>query len=495
MPKESKYKINYKLMEEGHFINGLKVMAKNNNIKYTVINPSNKEELKTVPLEDLDNVDICIKNSKDSFTSWSQMAMHKRTQILIEWYNWINLNKERFINLITQENGKPYNDAKGEFERGIEVIQYSLTLQPLSSGKFNQVNNNLSIRSSKEPIGIVLAICPFNFPFMIPLWFIPISIILGNVIIIKPSEKVPGCVSLLAEGAIKSGIPNGVINILQGGQKVVENLIKHKEINAVSFVGSTFIGKIIYDLTVKYRKRIQCNMGAKNHVVVTKSADVESSTNGIISAAFGGCGQRCMALSVCIIIGENNEFIEKLINKTKSINIKEEMGPLITQKSKDFIKSTINNSILEGSEIILDRRKDEPKEGFYMGPVIIKTNNKSEIYQKELFGPVLCILQVNSLQEAINIINKNEYGNGTCIYTNSLEESVYFEKNVEVGQIGINVPIPVPPPYFSWSSSKESFIGNNYIYGPQSIDFYTKTKTVMTRSVQSTNLVLQMPTN
>ncbi|VVU94607.1 Aldehyde dehydrogenase family [seawater metagenome] len=495
MPKESRYIISYKTMIEPHFINGEKKEPQNTKIITKVKNPTTGQELKSVALEDLTIVNTCIENSLSSFKEWSKFPMHKKTQLLIKWYTWIETNKEKFIKIISEENGKPYNDAKGEYQRGIEVIQYALSLQSVANGQSSHINDNLSINSFKEPIGIVLAICPFNFPFMIPLWFIPISLVLGNVIIVKPSEKVPGCVSLLAEGASKVGIPNGVFNVVQGGHKIVEKLIEDENIKAVSFVGSTFIGKKIYDLATKYRKRIQCNMGAKNHVVITKSADIDTTVNGIVSSAFGGCGQRCMALSVCILIGDNPEFISKLKEKTSKINIIEEMGPLISEESIKRINTAIDSSVGNGSSILLDRRLEVPEEGSYLGPVIILTSPASEVYKQELFGPVLALINVDNLEQAINIINKNEYGNGTCIYTNSLDESIKFQDNVDVGQIGINVPIPVPPPYFSWSSSKESFLGNNYIYGPQSIDFYTKTKTIMTRGVNVSKSELAMPTN
>jgi malonate-semialdehyde dehydrogenase (acetylating) / methylmalonate-semialdehyde dehydrogenase len=493
MPKELKYKIIYDQMHEKHFIDGKKINPINIDKVYNIINPKTETNIKSVALEDVSIIDICLKSSIKAFNSWSIIPMHKKNQLLIKWYVWIESKKEDFIKLITEENGKPYDDAKGEFQRGLEVLQYAISLQPSSLGESGQINSTLSINSFKEPIGIVLAICPFNFPFMIPMWFIPIAIILGNVIIIKPSEKVPGCTSLLAEGAEKCGIPDGVINVIQGGKIIVEQLIENENIKAVSFVGSTFIGKKIYDLACKNRKKVQCNMGAKNHVVVTQSSNYELAVNGIISAAFGGCGQRCMALSVCITVGNNDKFIQKLIEKTKTVNVEKEMGPLITKTSLENINKVVNFST--ESEILLDRRKDVPDKGFYLGPVIIKSNQKSEVYKKELFGPVLVILEVKNLSDAIQIINANAYGNGTCIYTDSSFESLLFQKNVEVGQIGINVPIPVPPPYFSWSSSKESFIGSNYIYGPQSIDFYTKTKTVMTKIISKEEINLNMPHN
>ena len=332
---------------------------------------------------------------------------------------------------------------------------------------------------------------------MIPMWMIPISIALGNTIIIKPSEKVPSCVSLLAEGAIESGIYPGVLNVVQGGVKVVNKLIDHKNTKAISFVGSTFIGKQIHLASQKMVKKFNAIWVQKNHAVVTLNSDIETSINGILGAAFGGAGQRCMALSVVIVVGENNLFINKLIEKVNQIDIVNEMGPLINQTSINNINEKINQSLNQNTQILLDRRLDVPEKGYYMGPVVLKTNINSEIYKNELFGPVLSIIHTSSLESAIDIINMNQYGNGTCLFSDSLQEVSMFQDLVEVGQIGINLPIPVPPPYYSWSSSKESFIGNNYIYGPQSIDFYTKTKTVMTRGnikkLRDDSLV--MPTN
>jgi malonate-semialdehyde dehydrogenase (acetylating) / methylmalonate-semialdehyde dehydrogenase len=497
MPKELRYKIIYNnQMYQSNFINGLETIPKNNNDDlYNIIDPTNGQLIKKVVLDDIESMNLAIKNSVSTYKSWNKMAMHKRIQLLIKWYSWIEQNKEKFIKVISQENGKPESDAKGEFQRGLEVLQYAISLQPLSLGKTGQVNSSITVSSVKESLGVVTAICPFNFPFMIPMWSIPIAIVLGNVIIVKPSEKVPGSMALLAKGAVESGIPDGVINVIQGGQKIVTGLIENKDIKAISFVGSTFIGKKIYDLATKNYKKVQCNMGAKNHVVITQTADVDSAVNGIVGAAFGGCGQRCMALSVAIIVGKNDNFYNKLIEKTKQVNIEKDMGPLNTREAKERINKYLNESVGNGSEIILDRSDEIKNDGFYMGPVIVKTDIDSSIYQNELFGPVLSVIYCETIEEAIQLINKNEYGNGTAIYSNLLDEITMFENEIEVGQIGINIPIPVPPPYFSWSSSKNSFIGNNYVYGPQSIDFYTKTKTIMKRSEIKKQDSLSMPTN
>lgn len=489
----SKIKINYHI---NHFINGQEIKPSGSEV-YQIINPSTQEKLNQVVLDDVNNLDIAIENSSLVYNSWKDLAMHKRIQLLINWYNWINDKKEDFIKLINLENGKTINDATAEFTRGLEVLQYAISLQPLASGNHSQVNKDISIYTVKESLGVCAGICPFNFPFMIPMWMIPISIALGNTFVIKPSEKVPSTVLLLAEGAIKSGIPKGVINVVQGGIKVVNRLIEHPQVKTISFVGSTKIGLSIHQLATKHRKKIQCNMGAKNHCVITESANLDSSINNIIGAAFGGAGQRCMALSVAVVVGDNTEFIDKLVEKVKTINIVDEMGPLITDQSREFINQKIEESIKQESEILLDRRSDIPQNGFYFGPVLIKTNINASIYKNELFGPVLSIIQVNSLTEAVDLINANPYGNGTCLFSDSLQDINYFQNNIEVGQIGINLPIPVPPPYYSWSSSKDSFIGNNYVYGPQSLDFYTKTKTVMIRDDKEKNKenTLIMPTN
>ena len=491
----SKVKIDYHT-HHSHFINGEKYQPNNGSEVYHIINPTNLEKLNTVVLDDIKSVDIAVESSKLAFIKWSKLAMHKRVQLLINWYTWIKNHQDEFIELITLENGKPKSDATGEFIRGLEVLQYAISLQPLTSGKHAKVNHNISIHSVKEPLGVCVGICPFNFPFMIPMWTIPIAIALGNTIIIKPSEKVPSCLTLLAEGAILSGIYPGVINLVQGGVKVVNKLIEHKDTKAITFVGSTNIGHKIHNLASINRKKVQCNMGAKNHAVITSNSDLNTAVNGIVGAAFGGAGQRCMAISVVIIIGDNSQFIKKLKQKIDKINIIEEMGPLINQNAIDNINIHIDHSLKQNSEIILDKRLDVPSSGFYMGPVVLKTNVNTNIYNNELFGPVLSIINTTSLENAIQIINENPYGNGTCLFSDSLQEISMFQDLVEVGQIGINLPIPVPPPYFSWSSSKDSFAGNNYIYGPQSIDFYTKTKTIMTRGNKTFKEdTLIMPTN
>lgn len=489
--------INYDEFEK-NFINGKLISPISGKKIYCHVNPRTQQIIKKVIMDDLISVESVIKSSNNVLHSWKLLAMHKKIQILIKWHQWILDQKDYFIHLISTENGKTEKDASAEFTRGLEVLQYAISLQPSYLGKNGSVNSSINIRSIREPIGICVGICPFNFPFMIPMWMIPISIVLGNVFILKPSEKVSRTALYLCQGAIKSGIPEGVLNCINGGVSIVNELISDPKTKAISFVGSTKIGYLIHDLATKYRKKVQCNMGAKNHAVVTKNSNIDFTIKNIIGAAFGGCGQRCMALSVVIIVGENRKFVERLIESIKKIDPESEMGALISKQAIDNINLNLMNSLSQGAQLLIDRRKDVPNIGNYMGPVLVKTSSNTDVYNKELFGPVLCLLQCDNLDSAIKLINNNPYGNGTAIFSDSLSEITKFTDSVEVGQIGVNLPIPVAPPYFSWSSSKDSFIGNNYIYGPQSIDFYTKTKTIMTRgktTESSKKHIMSMPTN
>jgi len=489
--------LNYSEFER-NFINGELIPPKSGTELYHHLDPRTQQLMKKVIMDDTSSLEYTVKSSKNALKSWKLLAMHKKIQLLMKWYQWIIERKDFFIQLISSENGKTEKDASGEFTRGLEVLQYAISLQPSHLGKNGSVNNSINIRSIKEPLGICVGICPFNFPFMIPMWMIPISIVLGNVFILKPSEKVSGTALYLCQGAISSGIPKGVLNCINGGPSIVNSLISHTHTKAISFVGSTKIGYIIHDLATKSRKKVQCNMGAKNHAVVMPSCDIDFTVKNILGAAFGGCGQRCMALSTILIVGDNDKFLSRLIKSVKEIDPEKDMGVLITKQSIININSAIESSIIEGAEIILDRRKEIPAIGNYMGPVLVETSTNTDVYKKELFGPVLCILHCDNLQSAIDLINNNPYGNGTAIFSDSLSEITQFTDNIEVGQIGVNLPIPVATPYFSWSSSKDSFIGNNYIYGPQSIDFYTKTKTIMTRGEtihSSSSNVMSMPTN
>jgi malonate-semialdehyde dehydrogenase (acetylating) / methylmalonate-semialdehyde dehydrogenase len=489
--------LNYKEVER-NFINGELIPPKSGTELYHHLNPRTQQIMKKVVMDDSVSLKYTLKSSEDALHSWKLLAMHKKIQLLMNWYQWIIDRKDYFIHLISSENGKTEKDASAEFTRGLEVLQYAISLQPSHLGKHGSVNSSINIRSIREPLGICVGICPFNFPFMIPMWMIPISIVLGNVFILKPSEKVSGTALYLCQGAISSGVPKGVLNCVNGGPSIVNSLISYPQTKAISFVGSTKIGYIIHDLATKYRKKVQCNMGAKNHAVVTTKCNIQSAVKNIVGAAFGGCGQRCMALSVVIIVGKNQNFMDTLIDAVKEINPEKDMGALITKQSIKNINSNIESSLSHGAELLLDRRSEVPSIGNFMGPVLVRTSPNTDVYKKELFGPVLSILHCDDLQSAINLINSNPYGNGTAIFSDSLSEITQFTNNIEVGQIGINLPIPVAPPYFSWSSSKDSFIGNNYIYGPQSIDFYTKTKTIMTRG-QTTdpfkNHIMSMPTN
>ena len=472
-----------------HFIDG-KIVESNNVSKQDVINPITGEIIGTIALNDLENAKKAVSSCQLAFQNWSQIALHKKIDILIRWYQWLQKNKLNLAKIIHQENGKTEADALSEMDRGIEVVQFALSATTYLKGEHSSVNQKLDIYTRKYPIGITCGIVPFNFPGMIPLWMVPISIVCGNTFILKASELVPSCAVELAKGAIEVGLPPGVFNVIQGGKTIVEYLCQEPKIKNISFVGSTKVGRIVEQLSIN--KRLQLNMAAKNHAIVMPDADLKKAADSIVGAAYGGCGQRCMALSVVITVGENPEFKKYLVEKAASLK-PYSIGPMITQNAKIRLLDYVNQAVKQGATLLtpIDGAK-----GNFVSPIILgNVNSQMKVYQEELFGPVLTYFSVDSLEQAIEFINKNPFGNGCAIFTSETSNAEQFEKNIEVGQIGINVPIPVAPPYFSWTSTKESFSGMSHIYGPESFDFYTIKKTIMKRSAIKRGCQIIMPTN
>ena len=466
-----------------HFIDGNEVESINSKLEWMdVENPTTLQVIGNVPLNDVANATYAVESAKLALPLWKALPVHKRVDVLIRWYCWLQDNKKVIADVVSTENGKTVNDALSEVERGIEVVQFSLSAPAYLKGECAAINTNLDIHTRKESLGVVCGIAPFNFPAMIPCWMVPIALACGNTFVLKASELVPSCAVLLAKGAIEAGIPPGVFNVVQGGKEVVEYLCTEPSIKAVTFVGSTRVGRVIEKLAVG--KRLQLNMGAKNHAVVMPDADYESASDAIVGAAFGGCGQRCMALSVVITVGDSDEFDNMLAEKTKRLLPSVDTGPLVCSAAKKRIVALVDEAVEQGAELATPWFSTD---GNYLTPTIIKNvNTEMKVYQQELFGPVVCHINANSLDDAINIINANPYGNGCAIFTTETAHAVEFEKKIEVGQVGVNVPIPVPPPYFSWTSTKDSFTGSHHIYGPETFDFYTQTRTTMSRSVNKT---------
>ena len=478
-----------------HFVNGEIVNSLGK--KYDQItNPSNNELMGNIILNDKKMCNMAIKNSSSSVKEFSKSSINSRIDKLIKWNNWIVENKNELASLISEENGKTFVDAKAELDRGLEVVQYSFSAPTLLKGDYSIINDNLEIYTKKQPLGVTMGILPFNFPAMIPLWMIPLAVVTGNSIILKSSEKCPYTPLCLAYGARVSGIPDGIINVIHGDKNITNNLITDENVKAVSFVGSTEVGKKVYNLASEYGKRSQINMGAKNHAVIMPDADYTDAANSIISAFV--MGQRCMAISVLILVEGSENILEYLVSGLTKVDTVKDIGPLICTESKDNIKESIDLSLQMGANVIYGdcNRVVNNNVGNYIDPVVIdNVDIDMPVYKNELFGPVLSIIRVKTLDEAIKLVNQSEYGNGTSIFTTNLSSATHYENNIDITQCGINVPIPVSPPYYSWTSGKESYRGTHYIYGPSSFEFYTQQKTIMKKHNLNSKISVAMPTN
>ena len=478
-----------------HFINGKFVKSYGNEL-YNVINPTTNHKIGTVVLNDKEACLNAIDSSKIAYNNWSNISIYNRIDKLINWNNWIKENKEPISLMISEENGKTINDAAAELERGIEVVKYAFSAPSLLKGESSIINKSLEIYTKKQPLGVTTGIMPFNFPAMIPLWMMPIAIVTGNSIVIKTSERCPSTPLFLAYGAHLSGIPSGICNVIHGNKDICEKLISHNDVKAVSFVGSTTVGKKIHETVSKYGKRSQINMGAKNHAVIMPDCNYDDTSNSIISSFV--VGQRCMAISVLIVVDGAEKIIDKIKDKLRNVDPIKDMGPLISKESKNNVINQVKKSINDGADIIYgDYNKNINNDmGNYIEPIMIdNVNTDMGVYKEELFAPVLCIIRVPDLDNAIDLVNTNEYGNGTAIFTSNSYNATKYENEINITQCGINVPIPVSPPYYSWTSTKESYRGTHYIYGPSSFDFYTQLKTVMKKPVVDNNISTSMPIN
>lgn len=431
-----------------------------------------------------------VESAKKAFPAWRATSVMARQQIMFKFTQLVRENWDRLAASITLEQGKTFADAKGDVLRGLQVAEGTCNIPQQMMGEVLEVAKDMETRSYREPLGVVAAICPFNFPAMIPLWSIPIATATGNCLILKPSERDPGAAMILAEIAKQAGFPDGVLNIVHGSAKTVDFILDEPEIKAISFVGSNRAGEYIFSRGSANGKRVQANLGAKNHAAILPDANKQHALNSIVGAAFGAAGQRCMALSTLVMVGETKNWLSELAESAKSLKVNggfeegADLGPVISPQSKERIEGLIASAEEEGATILLDGRGFKPEKypnGNWVGPTII-TNVKPHMrcYKEEIFGPVLVCLNVESLDEAIDLINANEYGNGVAIFTRSGATATAFQKNIEAGQVGINVPIPVPLPMFSFTGNKKSIAGGgaSYFYGKPGLQFYTQLKTV-----------------
>lgn len=459
-----------------------------NNLR-SVINPSTEEELLQINVNDQDALSKAFHNASMAYSVWKNISIRRRITFIMKWQQWIEEHETEFIDHIVNENGKPRADAAAEVQRGLEVFHFALSSPTYLSGAYSNITKDLSVHTRKEAIGVCVGIAPFNFPLMIPCWMAPLAIVCGNSFILKASEKVPSAAILLERGAREVGLPTGIFQVVQGEKEIVTRLCIEPCVRAISFVGSTKIGKIVHQLAQDHGKITQMNMGAKNHAVVLDDANVETTSSAIVSAAVGGAGQRCMALSVVVLVGNVDHILKAILDKIDQLDLVD-VGPLIDMAAKERVLRLVDATTATKLRCNQDSVRD--KKGFYVNPIVLDNVLPSmPVYEEELFAPVLCCVRVETLDEAIQLVNNNAYGNGTSIFTSNIHMSQKYERDINVGQIGVNVPIPVPPPYFSWTSSKDSFLGQSHIYGPETFEFYTTTKTVMSKIVTDSDHKVQ----
>ena len=472
-----------------HWINGSQTTDKATNVG-EIFNPATGKTSGTVNFADIATVERAVHAASTAFDSWRHSSLTKRTQVLFAFRELVNRNKEKIAELITAEHGKVLSDAQGEVTRGLEVVEFACGIPHLLKGGFSEeVSTGVDVYSIRQPLGPVAIISPFNFPAMVPMWFFPIAIACGNTVIVKPSEKDPSAIMFIANLLKEAGLPDGVFNVVHGDKVAVDALLTHPGIKSVSFVGSTAIAKYVYETGTKAGKRVQALGGAKNHMIVLPDADLELAADAAINAGFGSAGERCMAISAIIAVEPiADQLIEKI--KVRALKIKTgdgttnaDMGPLVTKVHRDKVASYINAGEKDGAKVVVDGRNVEVAgDGFWLGPTLFDhVKPDMSIYLEEIFGPVLSVIRVKTYDEALKLVNDHQYGNGTAIFTNDGGAARRFQNEVEVGMVGINVPIPVPMAYFSFGGWKNSLFGDSHAHGTEGVHFFTRGKVVTSR--------------
>ncbi len=490
-----------------NYING-NITAESN--EYIPIHdPSTGEQINEVVLSNQNDLQAAISSAEVAFNEWSNITPLKRSRVLSKYKELIEKNVEELAKTVSREHGKTLDDAKGSVIRGLEVVEFACGIPHLLKGEFSQnVGSFIDSWSIRQPLGITAGITPFNFPAMVPMWMYPISIACGNAFILKPSEKDPSCAIKLAELFSEAGLPDGVFNVVNGNKELVNLILHNKDISSISFVGSTPVAKYIYETAAKNGKRVQALGGAKNHLVVMPDANLDQAVDGIMGAAYGSAGERCMAVSVAVAVGDiADKLVENINQKAQSLKVAPwtdpdaQMGPVISNEHKDKIENYITVGEKEGANLVLDGRNYKIQgyeNGSFVGPTLFDNVTKDmTIYKEEIFGPVLSVLRAKNYQEALDLVNNHAYGNGTSIYTSDGEISRHFTTNCKIGMVGVNVPIPVPMAFHSFGGWKDSLFGDHAMHGEEGVRFYTKLKTVTSRwpdSIKS-GPEFKMPTN
>ena len=475
-----------------HFVNG-KSYKGNSNRKGKVFNPATGEQETEVILGSKEDLNNTVNIARKAFESWSAKPPLQRARVMFKFKELIERNSEEIAKLIVSEHGKVYEDAKGSLTRGLEVVEFACGIPQMLKGEFTEnVGTDIDSWSLRQPLGVCAGITPFNFPAMVPMWMFPMAIACGNTFILKPSEKDPSCSMKLAELFSEAGLPDGVLNIVNGDKEVVDSILENKDIQAVSFVGSTPIAKYIYENAAKNEKRVQALGGAKNHCVVMPDCDLDQAVNGLMGAAYGSAGERCMAQSVAVAVGSiGDELVRELSKKVEKLKVgpgmdkSSEMGPLVTKEHLEKVTGYVDLGIKEGANLVVDGRKMKLQgyeNGFYIGGCLFDNVTKDmRIYKEEIFGPVLSVVRVDDFNEATKLVNDHEFGNGTSIYTRDGDVGRTFASKIKVGMVGINIPIPVPVAHHSFGGWKRSLFGDQHMHGPEGVRFYTKLKTITSR--------------
>ena len=474
-----------------HWINGKEEPATSG--RHGVVNnPATGEVIAKVGFAGVEDVDRAVAAAKAAATDWRGTPLSRRAEVLFHLRDLIVSNRSELARIISLENGKTIADALGEVARGLENVEFACGIPNLLKGGYTeQASRGVDVYQIRQPIGVVAGITPFNFPAMVPLWMLSTAIACGNAFLLKPSEKVPGASVLLAQLAREAGVPDGILNLVQGDKVAVDRLLEHPDIKAISFVGSTPVARSIYETATRNGKRVQALGGAKNHMLVLPDADIAMAADAAVSAAYGAAGERCMAISVVLAVGSAaDQLIDTIRERVERIKVgpgsepASEMGPLITREHRDRVAGHLDTAIAEGATLAIDGRLDPAMKssGFFLGPSLIDNARPGmRCYDNEIFGPVLSVVRISSYAEGLRIINENPYGNGAAIFTQNGGAARQFQFDVEAGMVGINVPIPVPVSYYSFGGWKSSLFGDLHMYGPEGVQFYTRSKVVTSR--------------
>jgi malonate-semialdehyde dehydrogenase (acetylating)/methylmalonate-semialdehyde dehydrogenase len=476
----------------GHWIGGETIRGESGRTG-PVFNPATGEQTGEVTFASVEDIDRAVTAAPEAHATWRHWSLSKRAELFFRIYQLVDEHRDDLARLLTAEHGKVLSDAKGEVQRGIEVIEYVCGIPELLKGDYSeQVSTGIDVYSIRQPLGVVAGITPFNFPAMVPMWMFAAAIACGNTFVLKPSEKDPGASILVAELLTEAGLPEGVFNVIQGDGVAVNRLLEHPDVRAVSFVGSTPVARHVYTTGTKHDKRVQALGGAKNHMVVLPDADIDMAADAAVSSAYGSAGERCMAISVIVPVGDAAEpLVQAILDRLPRVRIGDgmesasEMGPLVTREHRDRVAGYLDSAGEQGGTVVADGREHElygSSDGFFLGVSLVDhVTPEMDCYRDEIFGPVLSVVRAKDYDEALRLVNENPYGNGTAIFTRDGGAARQFQFDVDAGMVGVNVPIPVPVGYYSFGGWKRSLFGDTHMYGPEGIHFYTRGKVVTSR--------------